>query len=218
MDFGGGKSFTPQPNSSLCLPATEATRNTAVVAREQRWQCWDSRSLHTKPSGGWGAEPRGHWDHLPQPPKAAPSPAPPPQTAPGPGFTRTLHGTALIPMGWILLTQPLLCDALPTSLRETPSQNHPRTGMGLPRSALCHHRPWGKGQHRDNTGVPLLPSLRAVPRHGPARWPSARVWVFISLLPFHLLSPFHVSTFFSLQALRMLMSLTPAPTLALTGC
>lgn len=77
-----------------------------------------------------------------------------------------------------------------------------------------------QGHHWD----PTLAFLWAMSRHSPAKGPSAQprheaaLWVFISLLPFHLLSPFHVSTFFSLQALRMLMSLMPAPTLALTGC
>lgn len=77
-----------------------------------------------------------------------------------------------------------------------------------------------QGHHQD----PTLAFLWATSRHSPAQDPSAlpgheaALWVFISLLPFHLLSPFHVSTFFSLQALRMLMRLTPAPTLALTGC
>lgn len=97
------------------------------------------------------------------------------------------------------------------------------TGLPLPRSALCHHQLWQRGQHGDGTGIPPPPA-RTVGRvlaqagRGPPAPPrprhNAAVWVFISALPFHLLSPFHVSTFFSLQALCMLMSLTPAPTLA----
>lgn len=77
-----------------------------------------------------------------------------------------------------------------------------------------------QGQHRDPTPALSVGRVWAQSSSGPLALPGheAAVWVFISLLPFHLLSPFHVSTFFSLQALRMLMSLTPAPTLALAGC
>lgn len=77
-----------------------------------------------------------------------------------------------------------------------------------------------QGHHQDPTPALSVGHVQAQSGQGPSALPSheAAVWVFISLLPFHLLSPFHVSTFFSLQALRMLMSLMPAPTLALTGC
>lgn len=87
----------PQSNSSLYLPGTEATRDTTEVAKEQRWQCWDSRSLHTRTICGMGSRAPGSLGPSPQAPtskKAAPSPAPaptllPPQTVPGPGLTST---------------------------------------------------------------------------------------------------------------------------------
>lgn len=138
------------------------------MAKEQKWQCWDSRSLHTRTISGMGSRAPGSLGPSP-PGNTQPCPCSHPKlclvlASPRPHLP-LLPRTAPVPLGWILPIQPLSCGvtSLLTSLDEAPSQSHPRTRMGLPCPALpCAIT--GRGG-RDSTGT--SPGSHSCPLCGP---------------------------------------------------
>lgn len=104
------------------------------------------------------------------------------------------HGARL----WCLeRSHGLTCNPIPTACQARACEHSPAPKSGWGRCALPLLQ-W-RGQRGDGTEVPhgLAEALHLHRSPGAIKQP---VWIFISPHPFHLLSPFHVSTFFSLQA------------------
>lgn len=115
-----------------------------------------------------------------------------------PGAGETPHpfpAPAAIPPALILGSPQPHCP-IEWNPNSSPGMNPPPKSTQTPGWGWYHHQPWWRGWLGDGTKLPG-------PAHPEGCVPAQRPGLGFHLppLPFHLLSPFHVSTFFSLQAL-----------------
>lgn len=189
-----------QPKALLCPPGGETPGDLAGAAGDRRWQCWESRSLHTNTSSRMGTGPPGS----PGPPPPAPAswgrrnPPPSPCTRrtstqpcpcsrpPPPNSARSwvhpkprrllLLGAAPYPQG----PDPAHTPPAPRcrESRSPPWMNPPRKGtQGPGRGCPCPALPWAITSRVGAGTAPgslLLPTLWSVSRHRPTEGPRHR--------------------------------------------